>query len=62
MSDHIFYTAMLDLGIRKMKAWAMYESVRAFGSMPWNKGDVTPFLQYVMVTSSAGTGISDYGN
>ena len=34
-ADNIFYEAMLDLGVRKSKAWAMFQSVRKFGSAPW---------------------------
>ncbi len=37
VSDLIFYEAMLDLGVRKAKAYAMYKSVRLGGRIPWKK-------------------------
>ncbi len=30
-ADTIFYQAMLELGVRKSKAWVMYRAVRMFG-------------------------------
>ena len=37
--DKILYEALIDLGIRKSKAWLMYRSVRAGGWVAWNKAE-----------------------
>lgn len=36
-ADAIFYEAMLDLGVSKLKAWTMWSAVRVGGWIPWRK-------------------------
>lgn len=38
-ADEVFYEGLLSSGVRKSKAWLMYQSVRKFGSITWNKTD-----------------------
>ncbi len=35
--DNIFYDAMLELDVRKSKAWVIYKAVRMFGWLYWKK-------------------------
>lgn len=35
-ADKLFYDAMLNLGVRKSKAWIMYRAVRLGGIVPWD--------------------------
>lgn len=36
-ADQIFYGGMIDVGVRPLKAWAMYQAVRFGAGGPWSK-------------------------
>lgn len=45
VADLIFYHGMLDLGVRKAKAWAMYQSVKVGGRKAYeDRKDTMPIL------------------
>lgn len=48
--DRLFYDAMIEDGVSKVRAWSMYQAVKWFGHSAYKDGDEAETVKYKMLT------------